>query len=694
MTRLWGTAAACALAAGTAMAQEARLPTLTVEASANEGFFGEVFAQTAGSVMKADTAILDTPRSLSVVTQQQIQDRGARSLVQALQYSPGVTAGNYGMDNRGDWVLVRGFDATIFLDGLQSYFGYYNNARPETFLLEGVSVLKGPAGMLYGNGTVGGAINAASKRPNPDAPNIVQLEFGDDSYFQSSIDVGGALGDGRMQYRLVGLGRSADGSVDYSNDDAAAFMPSLAWTPTEATKITLLGFWQENDTSPMIQFLSPYGTMRSARPFAGGGHLDPETFVGEPGFDHYDARRTSATLFAEHRLNEVWGLGGSVRYTASEVDYAQAWWAYDNFETGRYNPDGTINRTAEYARNDSHSWIGDVHATADFTLGGAGHAVMFGYSFTDGRWNYDRGSALTGGPIDPFDPDYTGIVERGPLVDNPEMQLTQQSIYAQDRVTLFDRLHLDLGLRYDWVETDAEDWAADPNQRLEDEEISASFALLYAMGNGLSPYVSYSESFYQEAFGTDRAGNAFEPTKGEQWEAGVKYQPPGTTSLLTAAVFDIVKSNELVADPTDPTFQIQEGEAKSRGLELGAQAEWRGASIDAAYTYLDTEDAAGARLAGVPRTQASAWVQYAFDGPLSGLQAGFGVRYVGETGNDGVTTPDVTLVDAMLAYEWGKYRVALNGRNLADKTYLVNCDPYSCYYGDPRTLGLTLTAAF
>ena len=167
MTRLWTTAAACALAAGAATAQETVLPTLSIEASANEGFFGETFAQSAGSVMKTDTPIIETPRSVSVVTQQQIQDRGARNLAQALQYTPGVTADNYGMDNRGDWVVVRGFDATIFLDGLQSYFGYYNNARPEAFLLESISVLKGPAGMLYGNGTVGGAINAVSKLPEP-----------------------------------------------------------------------------------------------------------------------------------------------------------------------------------------------------------------------------------------------------------------------------------------------------------------------------------------------------------------------------------------------------------------------------------------------------------------------------------------------------------------------------------------------
>ena len=228
---------ACAvLAAGAAGAQDiVELPTLTVEGDANRGFFGETFAQSAGSVMKTDTPILDTPRSVSVVTQQQIEARGARNVTQALQYTPGVMAGYGGNDNRGDWLYVRGFEPTSFLDGLQSYFGYYNNTRPEVFLLDSVAVLKGPAGMLYGNGAVGGIVNASSKLPDPSAPNIVQLEFGTNDLFQSGIDVGGSLGpDGRLLYRLVGLGRSADGPVDYSNDDAAAFMPSLTWMPTDA----------------------------------------------------------------------------------------------------------------------------------------------------------------------------------------------------------------------------------------------------------------------------------------------------------------------------------------------------------------------------------------------------------------------------------------------------------------------------
>lgn len=709
MARLWGTAAACALAAGVpagiARAQEATLPTLTVEADGgNAGFYGEVFAPTAEGVMKTDTPIIETPRAVSVVTQQQMQDRGVRTLTEALQYTPGVMAGNGGNDNRGDWTTVRGFEPTIFLDGMQSFFGYYNNVRPEPFLLSSIEVLKGPSAMLYGNGAAGGIINESSKLPDPYAPDIVELTIGNRGYFQAGLDYNGQLGE-NLLYRLVALGRSADGPIDFSTNDAAAFAPSLTWSPDANTSLTVLASWQKNDTSPYIQFLSPWGTLYSAEPFANGDFLPADVFIGEPNFNYYDGERAALSLFGDHRFDDVWGIGGSLRYTESKLDYASMWWSYDNFATGRYNPDGTINRDGEVSSNRSHSLIGDLHGTADFALGGATHAVMFGAGFTDADHDWDSQIATQRGPVDPFDPVRTGYPTLGPWIDRPTVNFNQQSVYVQDQMVFRERIHLDLGARYDWIETDAEDWESTTGQTLKDEQPSFTAGLLYAFDTGVSPYASYSESFLQEAYGTDAAGNVFEPTRGTQYEAGVKYQPPGTNLLLTAAAFEITKSNMLVSDPANPNFSAQEGRAKSRGLELGAQGTWRGLTFDLAYTRLDTENVAGDPIAGVPDTQASAWLQYAFDGVLAGLldglEAGVGVRYVGSTlvpaddfGTPEVKTPGFTLYDAMLAYTWDDYRVALTGRNLADTTYTVNCSAYSCYYGEPRTVGLTLTAAF
>ncbi|MFT3972351.1 MAG: TonB-dependent siderophore receptor [Amaricoccus sp.] len=713
MGRNWWTAALCALVAGMAggaRAQDAAadtageaagaalaLPTLTVEGTAATGFYGQTFAGTAAGVLKSDAPIAETPRSVSVVTQQQMQDRDVRSVADALQYTPGVTA-NGGNDNRGDWVQIRGFDPRVYLDGMQSFFGYYNNVRPEPFLLSSIEVLKGPSALQFGNGPVGGIVNETSKLPDPSAPNIVELTFGTQNLFQAGIDYNGASADGKLLYRLVGMGRTADGYVNFSNDDAQAFAPSVTWAPTGDTSLTLLATYQKNDTSPYIQFLSPYGTLYSAEDFGNGDFLPGDVFVGEPEFNHFNGQRKSVSLFGEHRFDEIFGMAGSLRYTESKLDYAELWWAYDNFETGRYNTDGTINRSGERAYNDSRSLIGDLHGTADFDLAGASHSVLFGAAFTSASHDWDSYDAFITDTLDPFNPVYDGAgsITLGPFIDRPTVDFTQRSLYAQDQMVFAGRLHVDLGLRYDWLETTAEAWESADSQVLKDHKPSFSAGVLYAFDNGLAPYVSYSESLFQEAYGTNAQGNAFEPTRGTQYEAGVKYQPPGTSTLFTAAAFEITKSNLLESDPLNPNFSVQTGEATSRGVELGAQGTWQGLTFDLAYTHLNTEGADGATLAGVPDDAASAWLQYTFAGALDGLEAGAGIRYVGSTldAGSGVTTPSVTLYDAMLAYSWEGYRISVVGRNLADKTYTVNCNAYNCYYGDPRTVAVSLTAAF
>ncbi len=480
--------------------------------------------------------------------------------------------------------------------------------------------------------------------------------------------------------------------MNYSNNDVAAFMPSLTWAPSADTSVTLLGLYQKTKTSPEIQFLSAYGTLY---PGPNGEYLDRDTFVGEPGFDRYDVEQRSATLFAEHRFNPIWSMAGTLRSTHADTTYNQAWWAYDNYETGRYNPDGTINRTIYAADKTLDYWAGDVHASADFIVGGVRNQVMFGLAGLDSTYDDDYGYGVQGGPIDPFDPDYTGLAGPVTLTDNPELNVRQEAVYLQDRLTIDQRIFVDLGIRYDWIRSDQQTYdPANPVSSAQDSEPSRSVSILYAAENGLSPYVSYAETFNQEIIGTDARGNPFEPTRGTQYEAGVKYQPPGTSSILTAAVFDITKSNMTVPDPDNPTYSIQIGEAKSRGLELGAQANYRDVSVDAAYTYLDTEDQYGNPLPAVPNHFASLWLGYRPQGVLRGWKGGIGVRYNGESWVEGVTTPSSTLYDAMLGYETDRYDVTLTGSNIADTTYLNACSPVDCFYGQSRTLNLTVTAKF
>lgn len=687
----------CALvAAMPALAQEViELEQITIEGQSADGFFGEPVATNSGTIMKTGDPIAETPRSVSVITEQQIQQRGARTVEDALKYTAGVTAGQWGLDARSDWSLVRGFSPTTLHDGLPARYGYYNDTTPEPFMLNSVSVLRGPASGLYGSGSVGGVVNTTSKTAAQDAPNLWQLQVGSFDRVQGALDVSGDLNEsGTLRYRFVGVARDSKTQVDHSQDDVLALAPSITWRPSEDTELTILGNYQDADRSPLIQFASLYGTLLPATGFGNGTFLPNNLFVGEPGFDKFESEQRSITAMFKHRFNPVWSMNANFRYLEGEAEYQHAWWAFDNFGTGRYNPDGTINRTFYRAENELKTLALDTYATAEYKLGEVQMRTILGASYSRGTYDSDFGYGAQVAPIDPFNPVYTGF---NPITvtDTPGTSVDEWGVYAQNRAT-FDRWIFDFGLRYGGIETGVSNGSfGATTAAAEDSKWTGNAAIMYLFDNGLAPYVSYATSFQQDAIGADVNGNAFDPTEGEQIELGVKYQPAGTATLLSAAVFDLTKSNLLVADPVNPGFQIQTGEASSRGLEFEAYHSFGDVSVQAAYTYLDTENAAGFEIAQVPEHAASLWLNYA-PGVLPGWQFGGGVRYNGAAW-DGVgiqETPAYTLFDTAIAYERDNWRLALNVSNLTDERYVTTCQSGACYFGEGRNVALTLTSTF
>lgn len=683
------------LAASPAVAQDIQLEPITVEDATGEGFFGEPVALETGSVMKTGQPILETPRSVSVVTSDEIQQRGAQDVEEALSYATGVVAGEYGLDNRSDWYLIRGFRPTTFHDGLQARYGFYNDTKPEPFLLDRIEILRGPASGLYGNSEVAGVVNTTSKTAAQDAPNIVQLQFGSHARKQIGLDFGGdANADGTLRYRFVGLLRDAEGQVDYSRDDALAFAPSITWQPTPDTRLTVLANIQRNRTSPMIQFASVAGTRD---PAPNGRFLPESLFVGEPGFDRFDADQNAVTVLFEHRFNDVWSANVNARYTKGSADYRHAWWAYDNFATDRYNPDGTINRTFYRAENEMESAVLDANATADYRLGGFDMRTLLGVGYTRGEYDSDTGYGAVANPIDPFNPVYTGYPDIA-VTDTPANTVEESGAYVQNRASLNDRLHIDFGLRYGRIETgETTGTFRSAAISASDEAWTKNLAILYRFDNGLAPYASYAESFRQEIVGADASGRPFEPTRGEQYEIGVKYQPPGTDTLLTASVFDLTKSNLTVADAVNPGFQVQTGEANVRGLELDAVTRIGDFTIDAGYTLLDTENVSGERIATVPEDFGSVWVNYApSTGVAEGWSFGVGARYSGSKwdGAGVESTPSYMLYDASVGYTTDSYDVRLSLRNLADERHVTYCGGGACYFGEGRSAALTGTFKF
>jgi iron complex outermembrane receptor protein len=209
--------------------------------------------------------------------------------------------------------------------------------------------------------------------------------------------------------------------------------------------------------------------------------------------------------------------------------------------------------------------------------------------------------------------------------------------------------------------------------------------------------------------GSDFRGNAFVPTEAKQTEIGLKYQPPGSSTMLSAALFQLDQTNVKTSDTQHLGYWTQSGKVRSRGVELQAAAELgRGLNLLANYAYLDNtlvKDATyeGRSLAQTPRHSASAWLDYRFAaGPLRGVQLGVGVRYLGSTwGNPSNTfkVPAVTLVDVAGNYELGLLSSALDGAmlsvnisNLGNKKYVASCtSEMYCFIGQDRVMTATLS---
>jgi iron complex outermembrane recepter protein len=224
---------------------------------------------------------------------------------------------------------------------------------------------------------------------------------------------------------------------------------------------------------------------------------------------------------------------------------------------------------------------------------------------------------------------------------------------------------------------------------------------VYKADNGLAPYISYSESFFPVA-GTNKAEESFIPTEGKQYEIGIRYQPEGSATLLSAAVYQLEQRNVLSQDRTDLNFSVQVGEVRSRGFELEAKTEATpNLSLIASYAYIDARitksDIAsdiGQRSEDTPYHQAALWADYRLAAlGIPHLRIGGGARYKGTTQASGVPSsmPAYTLYDARASYELDEHwEVAVNANNVTNKRYTY-CEFAICRYGDERQLISSLT---
>lgn len=700
--------------------------TLVVSADGGAGVAGEsawgpaptIAAKQSATGTKTDTPIEKNPQSVSVVTREEMEMRNVTSVKGAFNYTPGVLTGNRGSSDVIDALSIRGFSETNtnqYLDGLKLQGDNYSEFAIDPYFLERAELLRGPVSVLYGKSNPGGVVALVSKRPVQETLREVQFQMGNDNLFSTGFDFGGALDDdGVYSYRLTGQARSQDAQQAMNKEKRYTLAPAFSWRPDDRTRVDLLTYFQNEPETGYYGWLPRQGTVVPITRADGSEYKLPTNFdEGEQ--SNKISRNTKMVGYnAEHSFNDTWTVRQNLRYADLRTDYRSI---YGN---GFLPETQQITRGSAVSEEKLNQFAVDTQAQAKFATGQLDHTLLLGVDFQRTRNDIDAQFGMASS-LNAVNPQY-GNDSVTPY-DQPYQHLDKQrqtGLYLQDQME-WDRWVLTLGGRYDYAMNSVYDRVTKSVDRQNDQAFTWRGGLNYVFDNGIAPYFSYSEAFIPNA-GSTLNGEAFDPSRAKQYEAGVKYVPKDRPVVLTAAVYQLTKTKNLTADPDNILFSVQGGEIRSRGVELEAKAALNAnVNLTASYTYTDAEYTEDTLLKGktpvqVPKHMASLWSDYTFhETALSGVTIGAGVRYVGESqglyaetpansaaglSNQNFKVAGYTTVDAALKYDLARFglpgsSVGVNVNNLFDREYVASCyRDYACYWGAERQIVGTATFRF
>jgi iron complex outermembrane receptor protein len=636
---------------------------------------------------KSDTPLREVPFSVSTVPQVTMRNQFALTMTEALRN----VAGSSPQPGFG------GLNALPRIRGFQANGNLRNGFRQETFYaqldmsnIERIEVLKGPASALYGRFEPGGVVNIVTKRPLAERRQAVEFSSGSNDLYRVSLDSGGPIGGDKLRYRFNLAYENANSYRDFVDTRKVVITPSIEWRPSNDTTVAFDTQFLHRDGGFDRGFIVFGGNAQFASSLL---RLPPERNLGEP-TDSASYRGTLTSVTVDHRFSSAWSLraGGFVATSSLDDDF---------FTSGSpLMPNATTyNRRMLYATDRALDYTMQVEAVGRVTTGRTRHQLLVGTDGSTERYRYQANRVPTSSPINPFAPVYGQANYGPPFVEvwDGRDRYRAAGLYAQDEMAL-GRVRVLLGGRFDRTAgsvTSIGDGEPDTVQERTTTSFSPRVGVTYVVSPSLSVYGSAGRSFLTEIFGVQLNGELTDPSHGRQFETGIKTDTFGGRLSTTVALYHLAKTNVVVDDPDNPGYSIQTGEQRSRGLEIESLAAFaKGLSFTGAYAYNDaaiTRDTnaaiVGNRFINTAPHTFSAW--FTKDTPVgrgATVTLGGGVYHVGDRPvNNGnlFVLPAYTRVDALVAVSRGAWRVAFNGRNLADTRYFDSGG--SVYYpGAPR----------
>ncbi len=651
------------------------LPEITVTASPLDETSYNV--QDATTATKTDTPIMETPISIQVVPRAVIEDQQAIQLGDAVKNVSGVFQG-FTFGGFGEEFMIRGFNTNFanYLDGFR-----FPASRIPTANAERIEVVKGAAANLYGRIEPGGLINVVTKRPLATPYYSLQQQFGSFDLYRTTADATGPItSDGSLLYRFNLEYVDRNSFRDFAFTDRIFVAPSLTWNLNDRTQLDLDFRYSDEDTQE-DQGVVAIGNRPANIPIS--------RYLGEPSTDKSNTKLYTTGLTLNHDFTDDWKVRARfVNHNRDVVDRITGGAALD--ETT-----GVLDRSFFGGEDEADDYFGTLDVTGKFSTWGAEHKVLVGWDYYN---NSDevRAFLLPAGSINIFNPVYgrSGVdlsrEQENFFID----QLREWTgVYFQDQITLWDKVHILGGGRYDWASfgvglafgTDQSLADARANfQEADDERFSPRVGLVYQPWDWLSLYGNYVESLGSPFGSAFSDGTPLPSETAEQYEVGFKTEFLEERLTSTVAFYHLTKQNIPVPIPGTPFSEVI-GEARSRGIEVDIAGEvTEGLSLIATYAYTDAEitkdvNNQGNRLFNVPRHSGSLWAKYDMQqAPLRGLSLGAGVYLLGQREGDNGNTfqlPGYGRVDALVKYQLplasSKLSLQFNVENLLDHRYYV-----------------------
>ena len=688
----------CLLAAPTvggaeeASKETATLPRIRVEAP--EESEGGYAATRASSATRTDTALRDVPQAITVVTREAMQDQAMHSMADVVRYMPGITMGQ-GEGNR-DQPTIRGNPTTadFFLDGLRDDSQYFR----DLYNAERVEALKGPNAMIFGRGGGGGVINRVSKQAQWEPVRQITAQGGSNEHQRITIDAGQGLTDS-IAARFNAMYEDSESYRDGVSLERFAVNPTAAFAVGEATLVRL-GYEHFSDERTADRGIPSY----LGRPV----RTDESTFFGDPTLSVSDAQLDVVSASIEHETSGGVLIRNRTRYTDSQK-------LYQNVFPGAVDPTGTQVSILAYNNSTAReSVFNQTDIIWTMETGGIRHTFLTGAELGQQDTEnlrltgYFNGTATSiTAPLS--SPTISVPVSFRPSANDADNRVKADiaSLYVQDQLEFSSQWQAVLGVRYDTFNLEFTDERTGTRLEREDDMISPRAGLIYQPVDPLSIYASYSVSFLPSSgdqfASLSATTQTLEPEEFENYEIGAKWDLDERLAL-TAAIFQLDRTNTSAPDPNVPGRIVQTGSQRTEGLELGLSGAVTDAwSVFGGYAYQDaqitrrTSDAQpGARIPLTPKHTLSLWNRYDFTAQWG---AGLGLRYQDQvyTGIDNsVALPSFTKVDGAVFYTLNdRLSAQVNVENLFGKRYAATAhNNNNITPGSPRAFKLTLVGRF